>query len=630
LASAQLLDQDSLEQILPYLEGEERLIVLNELATILREKSQQQAFEYSEEAENLAQDLGNKSAEAKAKENIGWIYYRRGQWQKTFDYSKEAYELAIEAEDSKEAARILNSMGALYYEQNNYPKAIQHFKDAYEISKKVDDLYTMIRSLNNIAFNFSQMGELDSAIFYSKRSIQTNTDAGSPYLTSFANRVIGDVFLARNQLDSAEITFEKALQMANQRDITSFKATLLHRLGNTYLQLGKLDEAKKVLDEGVRISQDNNYLDELSRCHRYLAKVYEEMGDTEQAYLNQSIFVALNDSLVNKTNADRIALLQGMFQEDLEQSELDLLIAQNENQATRLNFARKMNLIVGLGALLISGLVVWLYFLIRNVKNYNEDLIIQKQKIHDQNVNLEAQSKQLREINQTKNKLFSILGHDLRGPVGQVKTIVDLLLSGDLSKSEFEELIQNLKKDVDSVYFTLNNTLKWSMAQMEGFRLHQKSFDLMELVNSNLALIEPQLKEKNLTVESSLGEVEDVYADRDLIDVVIRNILNNAVKFSNPGEVIQITSQTTDDQVKMCIIDNGIGMEEEQIHKILAEDYVITNSLPGTKKEKGSGLGLQICKEFTRMNGGELTIESEKNQGTKVCIGLPVQELIHN
>ncbi|MEB2785822.1 tetratricopeptide repeat-containing sensor histidine kinase [Algoriphagus persicinus] len=628
-AFSQISDIDSLKNLLPTTNGEERLTVLNELSFYLREIEQQVAHDYALEAEKLAQMLKNKSGEAKAKENLGWIFYRKGKWQKSFDYSKSAYKLSIEANNLEGAARVLNSMGALYYEQQNYPFAIVQFKKAYEISSRAEDLYTMIRSLNNVAFNFIYLNKLDSALYYANKAIETNRSAGSPYLLSFSNRIIGDVYLKRNQLDSAEKMYEIALENGKAQGINTIQASILHRLGRTFLLNGKLEEAKKVLLEGVALSSKNSFLDELAQSHKYLTEYYRLNGEYKEAFEQQSKFIAMNDSLVNKSSRDRLALMQGMFQDDLDQSELELLVAQNENQTTKLALNRRIIFLVSAGSILILGLVIWLFYLNRNIKKYNADLISQQQQIWKQNEDLEAKSKQLQEINQTKNKLFSIVGHDLRGPVGQVKSIVDLLIAGHLNQDEFDELIQNLKKDVDSVYFTLNNTLNWSMAQMEGFKLHKVDFNLSELVSSNIRLIMPKLKEKSLEIEnSSLFTDLEIHADRDLLEVVIRNILNNAVKFSKPGDTIQLSAAQDKGLIIWCVQDQGIGMKEEQINKLLSLDYVITNSKLGTKKEKGSGLGLQICKEFTRMNGGELTIKSKLGEGTKVCIKIPVSKTL--
>lgn len=625
-----LVNIDSLKSVLPNTDGKDRVEILNLLATNLRESEQEFAFNYALEAEGIAHEIGDVSGESLAKENIGWIYYRRGQYQKSFDFSKDAYELALQAENMKVAARLLNSMGALYFEQQNFEEAIDHFKKAYLLSKEEGDLYTQIRSLNNVAYNFSQSNELDSALYYAKFAIEINREAGSPYLTAFANRVIGDIYYTLGNYDSASFIFENSLKEARLQNVKTTEASVTHRLGATYLKLGKLNDAEKVLLEGVQVSEENKFLDELAKNHKYLAQVYEEKGDIRNAYKHQSTYVLLNDSLVDKGNRDRIALLQGMFQEDLDKSELNLLKEQNENQAQRLKLIRRNYYIVAIAIVLIFGLLIWLFILNRNIKKYNSFLLEQKRKIKDQNTDLEAKSLQFQKINETKNKLFSILGHDLKTPIGQVKSVVDLLVQGSLSKEEFEELLKVLNKDINSVHLTLNNTLKWSMAQMEGFKLKKMPFSLYELVASNLLLIGPQLKEKKIIVSNLMEKELFVYADQDLMEVVVRNILNNAVKFSKRNGTVEITTSSKGQFVRWCVQDHGVGIKSSQIKEILGKEYTITNSQKGTEQEKGSGLGLQLCKEFIRMNGGEISIQSKEGEGTKICLDIPKDELFHN
>lgn len=604
--SAQNLDTDSLKKALPLATELDRLFILNELGTNLRENDQDLALEYLFEAEKIAIARADQKAESKSKENISWIYYRRGQWQRSFEYAVAAYRLALESSSFLEAARVLNNMGALYYEQQNYEMAISKFKEAYNLSLKSSDLYTQIRSLNNVAFNFSQLGELDSALTYAVKSIEANEKAGSPYLTSFTFRVIADIYFEKNQLDSAEALYKKSLDFAEKQDALTFKAGLYHRIGSTYLRQGKLIQAESILKEGILLSSENKFLDELQKTHKVLAEVYEAKGDIRAAFAEQSKYLMLNNSLQSKETKNRLSLLQGMFENDLKESEFELLKAQNENQATRLEFANRTVWVISVAGLLILGLGIWLFRLNKKAQKQNKDLA--------------QKSKELAEINQTKNKLFSIIGHDLRGPVGQVKSIVDLLIRGYLDKEEFDELIQNLKKDVDSVYLTLNNTLKWSLAQMDGFKLNQKELDLNELIESSLIAVQTQLKEKNIHIDKSIRIQSKVLADLDLMEVVLRNIFNNSIKFSKPGQIVEVTAEQVDQKVILCIKDHGTGMSEKQIDQILSENISITDSSLGTHSEKGTGLGLQICKEFTKMNGGQLSITSELKNGTKVCL----------
>lgn len=600
------MDTDSLKKALPSATGKDRLFILNELGTNLREYDQDLALVYLYEAEQMAIDQENPKAESKSKENISWIYYRRGQWQRSFDYAEAAYRLALESSSFLEAARVLNNLGALHYEQQNYEVAISKFKEAYQLSLKVNDLYTQVRSLNNVAFNFTLLNELDSAMSYALKAIEANEKAGSPYLISFTYRVIADVYFEKNQLDSAEVTYVKAMGLAEKQGILTFKASLYHRIGRTYLRQGKLDQAESILKEGIQLASENKFFDELLKAHKVLSEVYDAKGDIRAAYREQSKYLTLNDSLSSKETKNRLTLIQGMFENDLRRSEFELLKAQNEVQATRLAFVNRTVWFISIAGLLILGLGIWLFRLNR--------------KKQEQNIDLAQKSKELEKINQTKNKLFSIIGHDLRGPVGQVKSIVDLLIGGYLDKEEFDELIQNLKKDVDSVYLTLNNTLKWSLAQMDGFKLNKKELDLNELIDTSLIAVQTQLKEKNIHIDKSIVTQSKVVADLDLMVVVIRNIFNNSIKFSKPGQIVKVTAEHIDQKIVLCIEDHGTGMSKKQLDQILSENISLTDSSLGTNSEKGTGLGLQICKEFTQMNGVQLSITSELKMGTKVCL----------
>lgn len=620
---AQNVQLDSLRSLLPDSKGEARVDLLVELSFLLREINQAEAMEFAVEAEKLAIEIKDLPGESKAKENISWVYYRTGYWQKAFEYAEDAYQISLEAGDELGAARVLNNMGALYYEQQNFRMAIRQFKRAFEISKNSDDFYTQIRSLNNVAFNYSQLGDLDSALYFAQKAIQTNENAGSPYLTSFSNRVIGDVFFAKSQYDSAETYFETSLGMARKQGITTTIASVIHRLGNTYIQLGKLNNAQEVLEEGIALSQAHNLRDELAKSHKYLAEVYKLRGDIPSAFDHQSLYLAINDSLVDKSNRDRMALMQGMFEQNLEKSELELLKAQNENQATKLDFIKKVVWIISIAGILIFALLIWLFRLNRNVEKFNTELVKQQKLIENQNAALEAKSAELEEINQTKNKLFSILGHDLRGPVGQVKAIVDLATTAHLSQEEFGELLNSMKKDLDTVHFTLTNTLKWSTAQMEGFKVLPVEFNLREVVNSTISLLSTQIKAKNLGVLVNMPEKLPVYLDRDIMEVIVRNILNNAIKYSQNGKTIQVNVQEVDGVLNWCVKDEGTGMTREQVKEILSSKISLTNSKLGTNKEKGSGLGLQVCKEFIRMCEGELLIESEPGKGSRFCVRIP-------
>ncbi|WP_157807042.1 tetratricopeptide repeat-containing sensor histidine kinase [Algoriphagus formosus] len=628
LGLAQQVNVDSLRNLLPSLNSESRVDVLNQLGTELRERSQQEAMDYSFEADSIAKEIQYLSGEARAKENIGWINYRRGKWQTAFEYSETAFGLATQINDSLQIARILNNIGALYFEQQNFKMALLQFQNAYDAVEGKDDLYTQIRSLNNLAYIYSQLGNYDSALFFAKKAININEASGSPYLTSFSNRVIGDVYLSQGYLDSASIIFENSLDMARRQGLSTTLASVMHRLGDTYLRKGELDKAEAILLEGVEVSKANNFRDELAKSHKYLAELYEQKGNLRMSLQHLNSYVSINDSLTNKMNQDRISLMQGMFQDNLEKSEVELLKAQNQNQADRLAFINRIVWIMSIAAIIVLVLGFWVVKFNLDIRKINADLVAQQQKIASQNADLERKSEQLQTINETKNKLFSILSHDLKGPIASVKGLIDMTVGGDISQEEFFEILNTLKKDVDSVHFTLSNTLNWSLSQMEGFKLNPVKVNLNSLFKNTEHLLSRQIQSKSLHIKNELPEDLDLMIDQDLIEVVMRNILSNAIKYSPENGVIRSFIKENQSSLIWCVEDEGKGVNPEQISQILREDYSITQSKPGTQKEKGSGLGLQVCKEFVRMVDGNLSIENISGKGARVCVHFPASLLI--
>ena len=142
-----------------------------------------------------------------------------------------------------------------------------------------------------------------------------------------------------------------------------------------------------------------------------------------------------------------------------------------------------------------------------------------------------------------------------------------------------------------------------------------------------LAPLGLQLAIAEVRNDPKIPENQIIYADRDLVDVIIRNVLNNAIKFSNSGDSITLFSEVEEDRLILCVLDQGIGMNPSQVEKLLSNSYSITKSTPGTQKEKGSGLGLQLVKEFVKKTGGEIEVESTPKHGTKFCIKFPTKEL---
>ncbi len=231
--------------------------------------------------------------------------------------------------------------------------------------------------------------------------------------------------------------------------------------------------------------------------------------------------------------------------------------------------------------------------------------------------------KNLVEANLTKDKFLSIIAHDLKGPLGSFIQILDLMnIKADFSVEKVKTALGILDRSAKNIFNLLDNLLKWSAAQRGDMNFNPKYIDVNLLILSITELFDVMLKQKNLQIKTSIVGNLKVYADIEMFGTVLRNLINNAVKFSNPGCFIHIKAEEINNFIEISVRDEGIGMSQEQIEKLFRIEAK-SQSAAGTRGEKGTGLGLILCKEFVGKMGGSIHVESTKNVGSKFYFTVP-------
>ena len=223
------------------------------------------------------------------------------------------------------------------------------------------------------------------------------------------------------------------------------------------------------------------------------------------------------------------------------------------------------------------------------------------------------------EMNSLKDKLFSIVSHDFRSPLNSLRGTLSLYLDGHLSQEDMNQIGSSLLNKLDTTSNMLDNLLHWARNQMEGIKVNRSKINLYELVQENIDLVRMPAEKKGVSI---LGRVENptwVNGDKEMIKLVVRNLLSNALKFSRTGGEISITSEEGQGKVITCVKDQGIGIETEEISKLFSLE---TEPSKGTSDEIGIGLGLSICKDFIERNNGEIWVESKVNKGSAFYFSL--------
>ncbi len=278
----------------------------------------------------------------------------------------------------------------------------------------------------------------------------------------------------------------------------------------------------------------------------------------------------------------------------------------------------------------VDGKEIWIQDNARAVKDSDGNLLYYEGSLLDETKRKEAEEalkkseEELRKANQTKDKLFSVVSHDLRGPVGNLNHFLEELVDNpDLfSKEEAEEILKLLKVSASSTYNLLENLLSWARNQTGEIKYKPEVMELNEIIFENVTLFENNARLKNIKLSSNIPEDLKVKVDKNMITTVIRNLISNALKFTNENGKIDLLAKPNGKYVEVSVSDTGVGMDKETLDKIF--DPHSGYSTRGTKGEKGTGLGLNLCKEFIEKNGGKIWVESIVNKGSKFKFTLPI------
>ena len=599
---------DSLENLIKTSPDDtSKVLLLNQLVTSLREGDNNKALSYAIQAKELAEILDYDRELGRALENLGWLYYRKGDYSKAFGLATKALQISEFFQDYSAVARCLNSIAAINYEQKQYEPAIVNFKKALQAGTASNDFTSVARSLNNIAFTMLHLGETDSARIYAERGWKASEKANNYYMKGFAFRTLGDIDLELHMHDAALQKFEQAIAMANKVGNKFLAVSTLHRVGHTYSLMNQPDIALKYALEAVNIARKFGYRDELEIALKLTSEIYASKKAIPQAYEYQRAYVQLHDSLFFQRNSEQLALMQTKFESQLKEAEIELLKKDTQLKQQEIN-SQQVWMYFTVGLLSLAAILVSVLLYSNWVKRKANKLLgIKNQEIH-------AQAQQLGDLNVTKDKLFSIISHDVRGPLASLRGLINLIFRGQLSQQEFINTSVKLRQNLDSVQEDLDNLLHWAQSQLNGLQMNFEVLKIRTIIDDKINLFSEAARHKDITITNEVAENLAVFGDKNHLSLIIRNLMANAIKFNTRGGLIRIQEKIVADRVEISITDSGVGIQSGDMTKLFNAQTHFSN--PGTEQEKGVGLGLLLTKEFIEKSGGSIWVTSEVGKGS--------------
>ncbi|HET6544111.1 MAG TPA: tetratricopeptide repeat-containing sensor histidine kinase [Chryseolinea sp.] len=599
---------DSLENLVKTTPNDTTKVwLLNRLVTSLREGDNNKALTYAHQAKELAEVLNYERGLAWALENLGWLSYRRGDDSKAFQLATEALKLSQKFHDYPAIARCLNSIASTYYEQKQYDIALSNFKGALDAAKRGSDKTAIARSMNNVAFTMMYLDKYDSAAIHAEQAVRLSQQAQSTYLEGYAYRTLGDVDLHYKRVEASLAKFRATLQFAEKSHNMFLKTSTMHRVGKAYILLNKPDQALKLLLENIELAKKYGYRDEVEYALKLTSEAYAAKNLPAKAYEYQSRYLQLHDSLYDQRNSEHLAVMQARFEAPLKEAEIELLKKDTQIKQQEIN-SQKVWMYFTIGLLSLAAILVFVLLYSNWIKRKANDLLETK------NQEIQAQALQLSNLNSTKDKLLSIISHDVRGPLASLRGLVNIICTGGLTQQEF--LLHSLKvrHNLDAVQEDLDNLLYWAQSQLQGIQINCEELKVRTIVEEKIKLFKDAADRKELTIINEITEELAVLADKNHLGLILRNLMANAIKFNMRGGSIRIQEKRVGDHVEISVTDSGVGIKSSDLKRLFNAQTHFSNL--GTHDERGAGIGLLLTKEFIEKNGGIIWVTSEVGKGS--------------
>mgnify|MGYP006140884447 FL=1 len=535
---------------------------------------------------------------------LGALNYVKGNYSASVKEYSKAFELLENEDDLYQKALALNGRGLIYLSQHAYQQAASIFKQCVEINLARQDSLSLGANYLNLGISLSDLGQYKEAMEALVKGYDFTTNFQESIQRMMVINRQGQIQLELGNLSEAKALFNRVLEEYPQ--LTNWEKSF----ATTGLGLIALEEnqTQKALEFGLKgyeyAKLASAYWDQ-ERASSLLSKAYEQLGDYKNALQYARLNKVHADTLYNDDKNSEISYHQ------LQMAEADKATLEQKNLIAEQKAKISNYTLIGLSAIL--ALLVVIILLNRRWLTKKEELnlrLLEKQK------KVISQNNALNQLNEEKNKLFSILSHDLKTPMNAIRQMLELHELEVLSEQEKVESNKLLLKQVKQTEQKIEQLLRWSHAQMGGIVTEKLPLDIVHAIKETISQNELVAQKKNIKIQFE-NEAPPLWinADPSQVQIIFQNCLQNAIKFSHPGGVISLTLEDFGNLVKFKIKDNGVGMTLEKLLEI-SQKKSIVSSTEGTNKEKGTGLGLYLVKQFIENNGGDLKIESEHQKGT--------------
>ncbi|WP_299437286.1 tetratricopeptide repeat-containing sensor histidine kinase [uncultured Aquimarina sp.] len=526
------------------------------------------------------------------------IEQNKGNLEKAADYLMEAKLYREQLNDSVGLSGIYNNLAIVYKELKNVPDSEKYYKKSIALRKQLkSDGVGLV--MNNLALLYAEKGNLSDAKKLLPEALKINKQEKDLRHTAQSYSIMAKVAMYGKEYDLAKKYYDTTSCVGTQANYKIIVVNAKQQLGIIALEEGEYQKADELLKTAREDLIKANVISLILKNYKYSFKLDSTRGNLMSAIRWQKEYQELSDKRMYKMTTQKVENTKSRYEAELKQ--LRLIDEQEKRELKTKEELFRYRIFTFISLAVIAIILVFMMLFIKTRKE-------RKRYINE-----------LNESNQVKNKLFSIISHDLKNEIHGLEGSLNLMKEDVISAEEFKEIVPLLANRTHQTSILLNNLLNWSKSQMKELNAKPTTFDITDVISNKFTFFKPKAEKKDIKLVNKLDPTI-IFADKDMFGIVAQNLIANAIKFCNPGDSIALISREKEDHYEICFEDTGVGIDPSNLNKLFAEDTFTTN---GTENETGTGLGLRICKELIELNQGKIKVESTLGKGSVFSVSLP-------
>ncbi len=558
--------------------------------------------------------------------NIALSHQRMHNYELALEYMLGAKRYYQRKNNLERVALLENNIGELYRSHfENYELARGHYLRAIAANLETGNKTQLGQVYHNLGLVFIAENLFDSAYYYTQEAMDIGVEMGNVGGLALNHHSLGTIYYEQKEYEKSISEFVKALELSETYGITQGVYYSNLGLGDVNKALGRPKTALALYKKAQKVAEELGIPGYQISILEKIYELHKEEKQFEDALLNYESMTALSDSASSRRNSEELAEIKVKYESDLAQAENEILKREKETQAASIELQEY--LLFGQVALLIVFVLIG-FFLVRIIRQRNKAyaaLQSSQRKLEEQYKTELVQGEYLKSANELKNRIFSVLGHDFRAPLASISGMLEMISADEISRPVLKDIVNQLRKETDASLKTLQNILEWSRIEMNDVKLNREHIDFDAAITSVTDIFEGNISAKELDIQITDESNGLLWADENQFKSMATNLLSNAIKYSPEGGLIKIKMKDTGIYTNFTIEDEGDGIKPEVLDSI--KDNIL-RSTPGTKGEKGTGIGLRIVRDFAAAHAGDFSLRNNPGGGATASVRFPKKNIV--